>query len=125
MIRENTHSPEDCRALSEVLGRIGDRWTILVVGLLSMQPMHFNEIRRMLDGITQRMLTLTLRALERDGLVVRTSLATKVPSVTYGLTARGTSLLVPLMALAEWGWQHRLDIGQSRESYDKAHASKG
>lgn len=120
MLNDTEHGREDCRALTEVLKRIGDRWTILVVGLLGRGPLHFNELRRAIVGITQRMLTLTLRGLERDGLVSRTPLPTNPPTVEYALTARGRSLLLPLMALAQWGNDHRQDIECSRDAYDRA-----
>lgn len=123
MLDDTARGREDCRALTDVLKRIGDRWTILVVGLLGRQPMRFNELRRAVVGITQRMLTLTLRGLERDGLIVRTPLATSPPSVEYALTDRGRSLLVPLMALAQWGNVHREDIERSRLDYDTAQAA--
>ena len=120
MLREDGHDPEDCRALSEVLSRIGDRWTILVVGILAGGPQRFNEMRRSIEGITQRMLTLTLRGLERDGLVVRTQKKTTLPSVEYALSDRGTTLLVPLLMLAKWGREHRPGIIQSRIEFDLA-----
>jgi DNA-binding HxlR family transcriptional regulator len=122
LLDDSEHGREDCRALTEVLKRIGDRWTILVVGLLGRGPLRFNELRRTITGITQRMLTLTLRGLERDGLVSRTQFATNPPTVEYALTERGRSLLVPLIALAQWGNEHRAAIGQSREHYDQAQA---
>ena len=125
MLHDDIHDPEDCRALSEVLARIGDRWTILIVGLLGgAGPQRFNEIKRMVEGISPRMLTLTLRALERDGLVVRTSHPTKPPAVEYALTERGRSLWVPLSALAAWGWEQRLDILASRAAFDLASAGQ-
>ncbi len=82
--------PEDCRAVSEVLSRVGDKWTILVVSTLGDGPKRFNELRRSLGSISQRMLTLTLRGLERDGLVTRTVLPTIPPRVDYQLTKLDT-----------------------------------
>src|SRR5712671_5927954 len=93
LIPSNLHVPEDCRAVSDVLARIGDKWTVLVVGVLGDGPKRFNEIGRALGSISQRMLTLTLRALERDGLVTRTDSLTAPPRVDYELTRRGHSLL--------------------------------
>jgi|SRR5450830_777451 len=119
MLSEEGYDPEDCRALSEILSRIGDRWTILVVGHLMGGPQRFNEMRRAIEGITQRMLTLTLRALERDGLVVRTAYATMPPAVEYGLTERGNTLLVPVVMLAKWAREHRQGIVQSRLAFDQ------
>src|SRR5580700_3772790 len=88
----NLHVAEDCRAVSEILARIGDKWTVLVVSTLGNGPMRFNELRRALGSISQRMLTLTLRALERDGLVTRTVFPTIPPRVDYALTKLGHSL---------------------------------
>src|SRR3974377_1972881 len=98
----NLHVPEDCRAASEVLGRVGDKWTVLVVSTLGDGPKRFNELRKALGSISQRMLTFTLRALERDGLVMRTAFATIPPRVDYELTKLGRSLLVPATALSCW-----------------------
>lgn len=120
MLDHDDYSPEDCRALNEILTRVGDRWTMLVIGHLSRGPLRFNELRRAADGITQRMLTLTLRALERDGLVARTQYPTVPPAVDYALTERGHSLLGPLFALGEWAREHRLSIEASRENFDGA-----
>lgn len=81
---------------------LGDKWTLLILMLLAERAHRFNELHRRVDGISQRMLTRTLRALEDDGLVVRTVFPTIPPGVEYGLTARGRELLVPLSALADW-----------------------
>src|ERR1700690_3130020 len=101
-IPSNLHVPEDCRAVSEVLARVGDKWTVLVVTVLGEGPKRFNELRRALGSISQRMLTLTLRGLERDGLVTRTVFATTPPRVDYELTRLGHTLLKPLVQLANW-----------------------
>src|SRR5881397_4263416 len=85
----NLHLPEECRAVSEVLSRVGDKWTVLVVTTLGESPKRFNELRRALGSISQRMLTLTLRCLERDGLVTRTVFPTIPPRVEYKLTRLG------------------------------------
>ena len=84
--------PADCRAISEVLARIGDKWSVLVVTRLGQGPMRFNELRRAIGGISQRMLTLTLRGLERDGLATRTVFPTIPPRVDYALTPLGRLL---------------------------------
>ncbi|HEY9345008.1 MAG TPA: helix-turn-helix domain-containing protein, partial [Inquilinus sp.] len=97
---------EQCRAISDVLARVGDKWTVMVVGLLSDGPMRFNELRRTIGGISQRMLTLTLRGLERDGLVTRTVFPTIPPRVDYALTDRGQTLIEPLKALFAWATEH-------------------
>src|SRR6202171_1047530 len=96
LIPSNLHLPEDCRAVSEVLARVGDKWTVLVVTVLGDGPKRFNELRRALGSISQRMLTLTLRGLERDGLVTRTAFPTIPPRVDCELTKLGHSLLEPV-----------------------------
>ena len=103
----NLHDPDDCRAVSEVLSRVGDKWTILVVVVLGDGRKRFNEIRRALGSISQRMLTLTLRGLERDGLVTRTVFPTIPPRVEYELTELGCSLLKPVNELGLWARRHR------------------
>lgn len=100
LIPSNLHVPEDCRAVSEVLARVGDKWTVLVVTTLGDGPKRFNELRRALGSISQRMLTLTLRGLERDGLVTRTVFPTIPPRVDYELTKLGHSLLAPVSVSA-------------------------
>src|SRR5256885_9400402 len=120
MLPSNLHVPEDCRAVSEVLSRVGDKWTILVVSELGNGPKRFNEIRRALGSISQRMLTLTLRGLERDGLVTRTMFPTIPPRVDYELTAPGCSLLTPVNALGAWALQNRQKIQQARAHFDAA-----
>jgi len=122
LIPGNLHVPEDCRAVSEVLARVGDKWTVLVVGVLGDGPKRFNEIRRSLGSISQRMLTLTLRALERDGLVTRTAFATIPPRVDYELTRLGRSLLEPVSGLGLWARQNRAAIQAARLRFD---AGKG
>ena len=102
MTPRKQHVTEDCRAISDVLARVGDKWSILIVGRLGMQTMRFNELRRDIGGISQRMLTLTLRGLERDGLVTRTVFPTVPPRVDYALTALGCSLLKPVTGLSDW-----------------------
>src|ERR1700738_349384 len=106
----NLHVPEDCRSVSEVLARVGDKWTVLVVSMLGDGPKRFNELRRALGSISQRMLTLTLRGLERDGLVTRTVFPTIPPRVDYALTRLGRSLLEPVSALGLWARQNRSAI---------------
>src|SRR5262245_52349401 len=110
VLPSNLHVAEDCRAVSEVLARVGDKWTVLVVGELGQGPKRFNAIRRGLGSISQRMLTLTLRALERDGLVTRTVYPTVPPRVEYALTKLGCSLLEPVSALGLWARRNRMAI---------------
>src|SRR4051795_1277607 len=120
MIPSNLHVPEDCRAVSEVLSRVGDKWTVLVVTELGKEARRFNEIRRALGSISQRMLTLTLRALERDGLVTRTVFPTIPPRVEYELTTLGRSLLVPVSGIGLWARQNRATIEAARKRFDAA-----
>src|ERR687887_1390914 len=117
LIPSNLHVAEDCRAVSEVLARIGDKWTVLVVSLLGDGPKRFNEIRRGLGSISQRMLTLTLRALERDGLLTRTVFPTIPPRVDYELTRLGKTLLEPVCALATWAEKNRFEIQEARDRF--------
>jgi DNA-binding HxlR family transcriptional regulator len=116
----NLHVPEDCRAVSEVLSRVGDKWTVLVVSTLGEGPRRFNELRKALGSISQRMLTLTLRALERDGLVTRTVFPTIPPRVDYELTWLGRSLLEPVSKLGLWARQYRPAIEEARRRFDAA-----
>src|SRR5450755_2648081 len=114
------HVPEDCRAVSEVLSRVGDKWTVLVVSTLGDGPKRFNELRKALGSISQRMLTLTLRALERDGLVTRTVFPTNPPRVDYELTRLGRSLLEPVSELGLWARKNRPAIQDARRRFDAA-----
>ena len=118
VLPSNLHVPEDCRAVSEVLSRVGDKWTILVVSELGNGPKRFNEIRRALGSISQRMLTLTLRGLERDGLVTRTVFPTIPPRVDYELTKLGRSLLEPVSGIGLWARQNRAAIQEARLRFD-------
>ena len=118
VIPANLHVAEECRAVSEVLARVGDKWTILVVNELGNGPHRFNEIRRALGSISQRMLTLTLRGLERDGLVTRTVFPTIPPKVEYELTALGQSLLAPVSGIGLWARQNRSAIQDARKRFD-------
>lgn len=93
------HSPEERRAFTDILAHIGDKWTVLVVGVLSLGPMRYSQISKLVEGVSQRMLTLTLKSLERDGIVTRTVYPTNPPRVDYGLTERGKTLIVPLQML--------------------------
>src|SRR5260221_1605882 len=115
---------ESCPAIREVLNRVGDKWSVLVVELLGAGPHRFSELRRSIEGISQRMLTLTLRGLERDGLVTRTVYATIPPRVDYALTPPGRTLLVPVLALAAWADEHRSEIQEARERFDRKTARR-
>lgn len=112
------HDTEDCRAVSEVLQRIGDKWSLLVVRRLGDGPMRFNELRNAIGGISQKMLTTTLRQLERDGLATRTVYPTIPPRVDYELTDLGRALLVPVNALGEWARENRPRIDAARRRFD-------
>jgi DNA-binding HxlR family transcriptional regulator len=120
LIPSNLHVAEDCRAVSEVLARVGDKWTVLVVSTLGEGPKRFNELRRALGSISQRMLTLTLRGLERDGLVTRTVYPTIPPRVEYKLTRLGHSLLDPVSQLGLWARKNRMAIQEARQRFDAA-----
>lgn len=108
----------DC-PIREVLDRIGDKWSVLIVAVLGNGSHRFSQLHRAIDGISQRMLTLTLRALERDGLVTRTVHPTVPPRVDYALTDLGRTLLEPITALAAWATDHRDAIHAARIEYDR------
>ena len=112
------HASSECRAVNTVLARVGDKWSVLLVALLGDGPMRFNEMRRSVEGISQRMLTLTLRALERDGLVKRTVFPEIPPRVEYELTRLGEGLRVPIQSLSQWAADHRVAIHEAREKFD-------
>jgi DNA-binding HxlR family transcriptional regulator len=116
------HRGEDCRPVSEVLSRVGDKWTVLVVVTLGEGPKRFSELRRALNGISQKMLTTTLRGLERDGFVTRTVFPTIPPRVDYELTELGRDLLVPVMALGQWARENRHRVEDARSRFDAAAA---
>lgn len=105
-------------AISAVLARIGDKWSVLVVSRLGNGPLRFNELKRDIGEISQRMLTLTLRGLERDGLVTRTIFPTVPPRVDYELTSLGRSLLEPVSALSAWALTHKSQIAEAQHRYD-------
>src|SRR5271167_3623231 len=94
----HAHEGADCRAVASVLARVGDKWSVFVIMMLGDGPKRFNELKRMIGGISQRMLTLTLRGLERDGLVTRTVFPTIPPRVDYELTELGRGLVNPASA---------------------------
>ena len=119
------HRSQDCRAVSHVLARVGDKWSVLIVRLLGDGPQRFNVIKRMVGGISQRMLSLTLRSLERDGLVTRTVTPTVPPRVDYALTDLGRSLWTPVEALAGWAQRHHGEIEAAQGRFDKRSAIAG
>jgi DNA-binding HxlR family transcriptional regulator len=109
-----------CRTISTLLSRIGDKWTVLVVQTLGQGPRRFNELRREIPSVSQRMLTLTLRNLERDGLVSRTVTPTIPPRVDYELTELGQSLQKPICGLATWAMDNVDAIHSAQARFDAA-----
>lgn len=109
---------DDGANIRQVLDRIADKWSLLIVSTLEPGRMRFTELQRHIPGVSQRMLSLTLRNLERDGLVLREAYAEVPPRVEYELTATGRSLLTPAMALAEWAIEHLPEIEASRAAHD-------
>ena len=118
------HRSEQCMRVSEVLARVGDKWSILVIGTLGGGPRRFNELKRDVDGISQRMLTLTVRGLERDGLITRTVTPSIPPRVDYALTELGRSLLEPVKALGAWAVENRTIVDAARHSFDAEKAAE-
>jgi DNA-binding HxlR family transcriptional regulator len=113
-----------CLATRDVLNRVGDKWSVLIIALLGEGRYRFSEVRRAIEGISQRMLTLTLRGLERDGLITRTVHPTIPPRVEYDLTSLGRTLLEPINALADWAEKNRAAIQASRDRFDAAAARR-
>ena len=113
------HDPACCRRVSDVLARIGDKWSVLVIMMLGDGPRRFNDLKRSTAGISQRMLTLTLRGLERDGLVTRTVFPTIPPRVEYELTDLGRSLWQPIEVLGEWAFANLDTIERARTAFDQ------
>src|SRR5688572_24479783 len=115
---EHTHNSEECVIIDEVRNRVGDKWSLQVISRLGEGTLRFTELKRSVEGISQRMLTLTLRQLERDGLVERTVYPTVPPKVEYALTDLGRTIRVPVTALANWALTYRLDIQAARDAFD-------
>lgn len=119
----STDSRDACQGLAHVIACIGDKWAVMIVGHLSEKPnMRFNELLRAIPAVSHRMLTLTLRNLEREGLVTRTAFATVPPRVEYALTELGNTLTGPLSQLAAWAKEHRRDMEISRNAFDREKA---
>ncbi|MBL7494486.1 helix-turn-helix transcriptional regulator [Frankia sp. AgB1.9] len=110
------------RAIRRILDRIGDKWALLIVATLHDQRLRFTQLQQHIPGISQRMLSLTLRHLERDGLISRTVFAEVPPRVEYELTPMGRTLIEPALSLAEWAVEHDPDIERSRREYDDREA---
>lgn len=113
-VPDNSLSVPDCQGLADMLATIGDKWTIMVVGTLSRGPLRYNEIERRVGGISQRMLTLTLKRLEADGIVTRTVFPTVPPRVDYELTPLGHTLRGALVPLHLWVAQNKETITVNR-----------
>ena len=109
MSLQDTSKSANCTAMSDVLNRIGDKWSVMVVGMLGRNgTLRFNELKRLINGVSQRMLTLTLRNLERDGLVTRTIYPEVPPRVEYGLTDKGRDLLPVIKSMIDWADKHEV-----------------
>jgi DNA-binding HxlR family transcriptional regulator len=121
-VHEQGTAPLRDQRVRQILDRVGDKWSLLVIGLLGEGDRRFNEIRRRVDGISQRMLAVTLRGLERDGLVTRTVYPTVPPKVEYSLTVMGRTLLSTVCELVEWADQYASDVDTARTRYDHANA---
>ncbi|MGN6094406.1 MAG: winged helix-turn-helix transcriptional regulator [Luteibacter jiangsuensis] len=132
MSPSHTHLPTDlpeelpepgtggCRATREILDRVGDKWGLYIIASLANGTRRFSELKRGIDGISQRMLTLTLRGMERDGLVSRTIYPTIPPRVDYELTELGRTLLGPVMALVNWANDNQFAIAEARRRFEEA-----
>ncbi len=116
---------ESCRPVNAVLSRIGDKWSVMVVSYLGNGTMRFSELKRAIDGISQKMLTTTLRGLERDGYITRTVTPTIPPRVDYELTELGRELLVPIRALGDWAVQNRHRVEEAQRRFDAGNGKKG
>jgi DNA-binding HxlR family transcriptional regulator len=116
-VTDSCNTPEAIE-VRQILNRVGDKWSILVIALLDEGTRRFSELRREIDGISQRMLTLTLRQLERDGLVRRTVYPVVPPKVEYELTDLGSTLIESVRGLANWAKEHRGQVAAARAAYD-------
>jgi DNA-binding HxlR family transcriptional regulator len=125
MTRVNEHHSEDCRPVAHILSRVGDKWTILLLRALGDKPMRFKDLHRALPGISQRMLTVTVRNLERDGLIIRTVYPTIPPRVDYELSKLGHSLKDALEPIGRWVTDNRAAIEQAQVNFDLANKSIG
>jgi DNA-binding HxlR family transcriptional regulator len=113
------HDSERCRVIRETFDRLGDKWSLLLVSILSHGPQRFTTLKYAAEGISQRMLTLTLRKLERDGLVERTVYAEVPPRVEYALSPLGQTLVGPTLALADWAVEHSEEITALQRTFDR------
>ena len=118
MSLKNTCNTDEAKEVRQILSLVGDKWTLLVITLLGRRTMRFSEIRREIEEISQRMLTLTLRQLERDGLIDRTVYPTVPPKVEYRLTPLGETLIATMQSLVDWTVTNREEIVAARAAYD-------
>ena len=109
--------PADCRRAKDILARVSDKWTILLLMVLGDRRMRFTELHRAINGISERMLTVTLRNLEHDGILIRTVYPTIPPRVEYELSDRGRSLKVALAPIGNWVTENQNDIEEARERF--------
>lgn len=123
MIPPDTHDTDTCHRISELLSRIGDKWTLLIVRALGQGPKRFSALKRELGSISQKMLTRTLRNLERDGFVSRKVTPSTPPQVEYALTEMGQDLFCPIAALSEWTFANADAIDAARADYDARHGT--
>ncbi|WP_368499640.1 winged helix-turn-helix transcriptional regulator [Herbiconiux sp. A18JL235] len=117
--------PENSAFIREVLDRIGDKWSVLVISTLGGEPLRYSDLQASIPGISQRMLTVTLKALERDGLLTRTAYPEVPPRVEYALTPLGRSLLDAVMALAGWAASHHEGVAASRREHEETGVGRG
>jgi DNA-binding HxlR family transcriptional regulator len=122
MIPRHSGLAESCQPVRAILSRVGDKWSVLIVIALRDGPQRFNELKRAANTISQRMLTLTLRGMERDGFVKRTVTPTNPPRVDYELTALGHSLREPVEALGRWALAHQSEIKKAQARFDARQA---
>jgi DNA-binding HxlR family transcriptional regulator len=113
----------DCRPISEILSRVGDKWSVLVIVTLGGGALRFGELKKQIGGISQKMLTSTLRGLERDGFVTRTVYPTIPPRVDYELTELGRDLLIPVKALTAWARENQMRVEAARARFDETQAA--
>lgn len=118
MTKADPHNSADCRPLAQVLACIGDKWSILLIDVIGDDTLRFKDLRRAMPGISERMLTVTLRNLERDGLVSRQPYPTIPPRVEYRLSERGRSLRSAIVPIARWAADNRETIEESRRRFD-------
>ena len=116
---DGVHIPDDCHKVGDVLARIGDKWSVVVIMVLRRSPTRFNALKRAVLGISQQMLTRTLKGLEHDGLVTRTVVPSVPPQVEYALTELGRSLSEPVLALGTWASDHVPHIERARRRFDE------